>query len=340
MDFKRCFLILEFLVNSLPSETTRSPIHSDGTKKMALIMVRSGIFLRWKQPAAAGNDNAGEADMIIFCASYSLRQNLESLIKRHDWQQALGDPFCFFAVILDNLFKQLDEAIWNIHRVLRSVEHVGHSKLYKPGEADALQRVLEIAGKWTTGVSFDFVGMYNIAKHVIHLKESSSAAYLAACEVSEAHRHLMFLPTQVDKTRMVEGVQALIQHKLTLLEGCKLRVQSLDSRAQNMTNLAFNTVNQQDSQTMKSDSQSMKVIAVVTMMFLPAATIGSICGSHFFNFNPDNHKIMLSADFELFWAVTVPLTVFVFSVYLLWRRLKRNQARHSGRSRIAQKLQQ
>ena len=131
--------------------------------------------------------------------------------------------------------------------------------------------------------------MYNIAKHVIHLKESSSAAYLAACEVSEAHRHLM---VQLDKTRTVEGVQALIKHKLTLLDACKLQVQSLDSRAQNMTNLvrsyeffvgrlfltmqlqAFNTVNQQDSQTMMSNSQSMKVIAVVTMMFLPAATIG------------------------------------------------------------------
>lgn len=138
--------------------------------------------------------------------------------------------------------------------------------------------------------------MYNIAKHVIHLKESSSAAYLAAYEVSEAHRRLMFEPRQLRRRTIVEGVQALIQHKLTLLEGCKLRIQSLDSRAQNMTNLvrndrtrsgrflivirlqAFNTVNQQDSQTMKSDSQSMKVIAVVTMIFLPAATIGvSVC---------------------------------------------------------------
>ena len=41
-----------------------------------------------------------------------------------------------------------------------------------------------------------------------------------------------------------------------------------------MESQAFNTVNQQDSQIIKSDSKCMKGIAMMTMFFLPAATVG------------------------------------------------------------------
>lgn len=97
---------------------------------------------------------------------------------------------------------------------------------------------------------------------------------------------------------------------------------------------AFNAVNQQDSQVVKSDSQSMKGIAIVTMLFLPTATVGvgnlppsratcaelkkSVCGSQFFNFDSNSRKIVISNDFGFFWAATVSLTVVVFAVYWLW----------------------
>ncbi|KAL8790890.1 MAG: hypothetical protein Q9213_000315 [Squamulea squamosa] len=283
--------------------------------------LKSGVFLRWKQ-STNDKDDASEVDMIIFNPTVSLQKNLESLVKHPDWRQALEDPYCLLVVVLDSLFKQVDAAICKVHTVLRSVEH----------------SVLEKAGSGTTRVSFNFVAMYNIAKHVIHVHKSSSAAHLSACEVLEAHRQLMLLPDQLERSKVMSGVHGLIQHKVTLLEGCKLRAQSLDSRAQNMTSLAFNTVNQRDSQNMKSDSQSMKVIAVVTMVFLPAATVGSICGSQFFNFDSDNHKMLISVDFGFFWAVTIPLTVLVFGVYILWRRLKGNDVRLLERRRMSPKI--
>ncbi|KAL8668454.1 MAG: hypothetical protein Q9168_006916 [Polycauliona sp. 1 TL-2023] len=288
---------------------TQPSQESDGT------WLRSGVVLRWKQ-AAAENNSAGEVDMIIFSPTISLQRNLESLIKRANWRHALEDPFCLLVVILDDLYRQVDEARAKVHNILQFAEH----------------RVLENAGVGATGASFNFVSMYNIAKHVIHMKESSNGAFLVATRIAEAHRRLVLETKQLTGTETSEGVQALIQHKLALLESCKLQIQSLDSRAQNMTNLAFNTVNQQDSQTMKADSQSMKVIAIVTMFFLPAATIGSICGSQFFNFDSDNHKILMSVDFKFFWAVTVPLTFLVFGVYLLWRRLKGKGARIDKKS--------
>ncbi|KAL8852012.1 MAG: hypothetical protein Q9221_003117 [Calogaya cf. arnoldii] len=297
MDCRRCSLISRYRASSSQSACILSPIHLGGTKKKILIMVviwlhtlcknitlvpgvdgslsiqdprwsrpsqesdgtwlRSGIFLRWRQ-SAVNNDDTSEADMIIFSSTIPLQRNLESLVTRSTWRQAFEDPFCLLVVVLDDLYRQVDEAAAKVHKILQSAEH----------------RVLEKAGTGAAGTSFNFVAMYNIAKHVLHLKESSSAAHSTACEVAEAHR-IILLESKQDKRREIgEGVQALIQHKLTLLESCKLQIQSLDTRAQNMTSLAFNTVNQQDSQILKADSQSMKVIATVTMFFLPAATIG------------------------------------------------------------------
>ena len=84
---------------------------------------------------------------------------------------------------------------------------------------------------------FDFVGIYNIAKHITYLKESSSAVYSTANRIADQHYELLAHPQRAHTSELMRGVQSLLQHKLSLLEGCTLRVQSLESRAQNVTNL-------------------------------------------------------------------------------------------------------
>ncbi|KAI4089133.1 MAG: hypothetical protein L6R37_008096 [Teloschistes peruensis] len=216
-------------------------------------------------------------ELLIFSPSPSLQHNLEALLPRSDWDQALRDPFGLLVIVLDDLFRQLDAAMHKVLHILRDVERV----------------VLESADTKGLESSFDFHAIHNIAKHIIHLKESSSAAKLLAGHITDQHRELMSQSDPGSEIGVMQGVQGLLQHKQTLLENCQVRVQAMDSRAQNMINLvsrrricthetvqeliqpqAFNTVNQQDSKVMKSDSQSMKVIAVVTMLFLPAATVG------------------------------------------------------------------
>ncbi|KAL8797076.1 MAG: hypothetical protein Q9182_007268 [Xanthomendoza sp. 2 TL-2023] len=203
--------------------------------------LRSGIFFRWKQRGYAPNED-DKVDMVIISTHASMQRSFERLVPNPGWGQALQDPFCLLITVLDDLFRQVDTTIWKVLIVLRSVENVGHPLISSfAGKADATQTVLGSAETGAIGASFDFIAMYNIAKHIIHLKESSSAAYLTACEISEAHRQLMMQPERTDGARRVmEGVQALIQHKLTLLEGCKVRVESLDNRTQNMTNLVSN----------------------------------------------------------------------------------------------------
>ena len=84
---------------------------------------------------------------------------------------------------------------------------------------------------------FDFVGIHNVAKHIIHLKESSSAAYSVANRICERHGKIMIKSQDASASELMHGVEGLLQHKLSLLEGCNLRVQSMESRAQNIINL-------------------------------------------------------------------------------------------------------
>ena len=79
--------------------------------------------------------------------------------------------------------------------------------------------------------------MHNVAKHIVYLKESSSAAYSTAVRICEQHHELMAQAKQAQSSQLMHSVEGLLQHKLSLLEGCKLRAQSMESRAQNIINL-------------------------------------------------------------------------------------------------------
>jgi len=92
-------------------------------------------------------------------------------------------------------------------------------------------------------------------------------------------------------------------------------------------NLVFNLVTQQDSETStdiardtKDDSASMKIIAVLTMGFLPATAVFGFFGMAFFNLSDDG--VFLSSKMAwLFVATTVPLTLGIFTTWTFWYKL-------------------
>ena len=71
----------------------------------------------------------------------------------------------------------------------------------------------------------------------MYFKETSEAAYLTANRICDQHEKVVMKDRGALASELMEGVEGLLQHKLSLLEGCKLRVQSMESRAQNITNL-------------------------------------------------------------------------------------------------------
>ncbi|EXJ76188.1 uncharacterized protein A1O5_00696 [Cladophialophora psammophila CBS 110553] len=66
------------------------------------------------------------------------------------------------------------------------------------------------------------------------------------------------------------------------------------------------------------DSASMITIAAVTMFFLPGTFVSSLLSTVVFNF--DNNGISVSQMWWILPATAIPLTVFVFGIWLLWLR--------------------
>lgn len=111
------------------------------------------------------------------------------------------------------------------------------------------------------------------------------------------------------------------------LELQKRWLQSYKSRKDIAMNLVFNLVTQQDSETStdiardaKDDSASMKIIALVTMIFLPATAVSGFFGMAFFNLS-DNGVFLSSTMAWLFVATTVPLTIGILIIWKFWYKL-------------------
>lgn len=93
------------------------PSQEDGTWR------RSAVFLRWKRSVDTITDDS-VLELLIFSPSPSLQHNLEALLPRSDWDQALRDPFGLLVIVLDDLFRQLDAAMHKVLHILRDVERV------------------------------------------------------------------------------------------------------------------------------------------------------------------------------------------------------------------------
>ena len=93
-----------------------------------------------------------------------------------------------------------------------------------------------------------------------------------------------------ERLKVMRSVEELLLHKSSLLDGLVLRVTGMEDLVHNLINLvrrnsvlmssckltlvkAFNIVNQRDSTALKEDSRAMKLIATMTMVFLPTTTV-------------------------------------------------------------------
>lgn len=101
-------------------------------------------------------------------------------------------------------------------------------------------------------------------------------------------------------------------------------LQTYKSRKDIAMNLVFNLVTQQDSETStsiardtKDDSASMKIIAVLTMIFLPATAVATFFGMSLLDVKDDG-TLRVSELTWLYALVTVLLTVTIFLFWLYW----------------------
>ena len=65
----------------------------------------------------------------------------------------------------------------------------------------------------------------------------------------------------------------------------------------------------------------MKTIAVMTLIFMPLGTVATVFGTQLIKLKDEKpYHMELSQDFWLIWAISVPLTFVVVTIWRLWYR--------------------
>ena len=178
-----------------------------------------------------------------------------------------------------------------------------------------------------------FVELHNHAKHIIHLGEAVESCLFVVDRLIEeidqnagSHRNTpeRTASDSTTKTMASHGttrqLKSYLMYRRSLFKSTKLRLNSLTKRVDNAINLAFNMVTQQDSMLMIQDSSSMKIIAAITLLFLPTTTVATVAGSQLFlsSVTGDDWLIQTTPLYRIMWAISIPLTLVVGTLALVW----------------------
>lgn len=150
-----------------------------------------------------------------------------------------------------------------------------------------------------------------------------------------------------------QDVEYVRRRTMTLVS----QVQQIRDRAQSQTNFVsicrpalhchmtankssqmLSTITQSDAQYTaaiavdgKKDSIAMKTISVLGIVFLPPTFVATLFSINMFDWGVNDDKgstlLKVSPSMWIYWAISVPLTLVTFAVWLLWARKENEKSR-------------
>lgn len=119
----------------------------------------------------------------------------------------------------------------------------------------------------------------------------------------------------------VRETDRILQHDADYLgglsESCLERVRQIKQKVEIQLVAVQNFIAQRDNRINRDDSFSMKTLSIMSMALLPGTFVASFFAMPFFSFGTDQ---VVNGHFWIYWAVTLPFTVVVFTgwIGLLW----------------------
>jgi hypothetical protein len=158
---------------------------------------------------------------------------------------------------------------------------------------------------------------------------------------SQHGRFCEMLPTEASSDPVSNSLQ------LSKLQACQrlLQIRGLGKRINVQVAVVAGALTANDANTTiriaedtRRDSNSMKVIAALTMVFLPLTSVATFFSMGFFHFDGEADQLRVSSSWRLYPAVTVPLTVTIFGIWMGWmkwtlasaKRMQRLQPDHTS----------
>lgn len=291
--------------------------------------VRAGFFLR--------TEKSGEVTLVCFGAPITVRSRMEKFLDARAWGDVAVEPYVLLDLVLEGLYREVDENVWNIADVLGPLEH---QLLTGTHVADSGFAAIQNLGKNISYLGEGVEAMLLVVDGLISRMEaalqtistSHTASTLGTSQQQQQHAQSSSSSTRSSRTMTAaltvepprpRGVVLLqliecLSHRRSLLRSTKLRLGSLRNRIANAINLSFNLLTQRD-------SRLMIVVAAITVMFLPLTAVASVVGSQIFTSSKSEAGAWVVETTPLFsdlWYVTVPLTVAVVMVAwaLGWHR--------------------
>lgn len=170
-----------------------------------------------------------------------------------------------------------------------------------------------------------FAALHNCAKHIIHIAEAIESCLMlvdAALDNAGHQQHRSHTSTTDSDISIDRQLRECLRYRRSLFRSSQLRLSSLQKRIDNAITLSFNLVTQQDSMVMIQDSNSMKVIAAITMIFLPTTGVATVVGSQLFVTEQaaggHGWDVLATPLFWTMWWVSIPLTVFTAILAFVW----------------------
>ncbi|CZT23512.1 uncharacterized protein RCC_09226 [Ramularia collo-cygni] len=142
----------------------------------------------------------------------------------------------------------------------------------------------------------------------------------------QVEKDLQMLPRRIDnQSKAMFNIVALRDNKLNIQLAESSRKIAEESRLDNLLNVKLAKATAQMAEETRQDSAAMKTIAVLTLTFLPGTAVASFFGMDgMFNWNPKVGERIASPFIYIFFVVTIPLTVIVYTAWWWWfRRTKR-----------------
>ncbi|KAK7431150.1 hypothetical protein QQZ08_002190 [Neonectria magnoliae] len=261
---------------------------------------RTGFFLRV--------DPHGDVTLVCFGATPRVRDRLSEFVAAKAWEHVAIDPYILFDMVFEGLYYEVDDTVWKMNKVFGPLEHL----------------ILEFAnskGIRKMSSKIPFAAMHNCAKHIIHIAEAlESCMLLVDSTIQNIGTHEQ-MPRQANRDQVLRQLHECLQYRRTVFHSSQLRLGSLQKRIDNAITLSFNLVTQQDSMMMIQDSNSMKIIAAITMIFLPTTGVATVVGSQLFVtevHNDDSWDTLITPLFWTMWWISIPLTIVVAILAMLW----------------------
>ncbi len=238
--------------------------------------------------------------MLVFDAFDTTNTLLRKSFNDGPRKEELDNPFWIYYRILNDVIVFHDESIWGLRDRVR---------------------IIEKSSPDNTANTPAYRQLHDLARHAIHIVETTSVTINTMERISAAHKDYMDNKAEEAAKSMRKQIQDRLLYYKQVTFGLQKRAVALNDRLRNEIQLSFNIATHDDAEATirisslaQKDSTVMKMIAFVSLLFLPATLVSAVFSTSFFNFNPDLERWRISSDFYIFWSFSVPLTILAFAV--------------------------